>query len=132
MITVTLREIIDSIETMKSLMNEPLPSRVAFQVAKLAQNMATEYKYFEDTRLKLIQKYGEKDENGELLIDSNNQYKISSDKAQEFSKEIEDLMSSSIELVNSKINIDDLTCDLTPNEMINLMPFLEENNEEEI
>lgn len=132
MITVTLREIIDSIETMKSLMNEPLPSRVAFQVAKLAQNMATEYKYFEDTRLKLIQKYGEKDENGELLIDSNNQYKISSDKAQEFSKEIEDLMSSSVELVNSKINIDDLTCDLTPNEMINLMPFLEENNEEEI
>ena len=132
MITVTLREIIDGIETMKSLMNEPLPSRVAFQVAKLAQNMATEYKCFEDTRLKLIQEYGEKDENGELLIDSNNQYKISSNRVQEFSKEIEDLMSSNVELVNSQINIDDLNCDLTPNEMINLMPFLEENNEEEI
>ena len=129
MITVTLREIIDGVSTMKNLMNEPLPSRAAFQVAKLAKNMAEEYKNFEEARMKLIQKYGKKDENNELIIDENNQYTVAPENVTIFSNEINELMDTQIELISSPINLDELNCDLTPNEIINLMPFLliEEN-----
>lgn len=129
MIEVTIKEIINGIETMDELMKEALPSRAAYQVAKMAKAMSDEYKIFEETRLKLIKQYGKKDDTGELVVDEKNQYTIPKEVMEDFAKEFNELTASKVELVVNPIDLDSLYCDLTPTQMINLMPFIVDHND---
>ena len=129
MIEVTIKEIINGIETMDGLMQEALPSRAAYQVAKIAKAMSDEYKFFEEARLKLIKKYGKKDESGELIVDEKNQYTVPKENMDEFTKEFNELTTSKVELLINPIDLDSLYCDLTPTQMMNLMPFIIDHND---
>lgn len=128
MIEVTVKEIVNGIETINELMTEALPSRAAYQVAKMAKAMSDEYKIFEDMRLKLIKKYGKKDEQGELVIDERNQYTVPKENMEAFTKEFNELTASKVELLVNPINLDSLYCDLTPAQMVSLMPFIVEQD----
>ena len=86
-----------------------------------------EIEIFNSTRIKLIEKYGEKDSNGELKIDGNNNYVIENNNRIKFGAEMNEILNSKIEINAGKISYDDLAVlELTPSEALALEPFIEE------
>lgn len=126
LIEVTVEEIVDSTSVVKQMMNMAMKSRVAYQIARLARELENELKTFENERMKLIQKYGEKDENGDLKTDENGQYTIPKDNIKEFGDESNELLETKVELNVNKIKLEDLDCELNPGQILRIMPFVEE------
>jgi len=76
--------------------------------------------------MNLIKKYGEKDENGELITDENGNCKIEQVGLDTFSKELNDLVTMEVEINANKIKLDDIDgLDFTPTEMVALEPFID-------
>ena len=126
MIKVKINDLLNSVETLQKLSNQNFKAKLAWQVARLIRAAESELQTFNDTRLNLIRKYGEKDENGDLLTDENNNYKIIPDKANDFSNELNELANSEVEINAKKLDfalLEDL--DFTPVEMAVLEPFVD-------
>jgi len=86
-----------------------------------------EIQNFNEVRMNLINKYGEKDEKGELITDDKGNCKILPESVTVFSKELNELVEMEVEINANKIKLDDLdNLDFTPGEMVALEPFLEE------
>ena len=127
MINVTLRELVDSAETMKKLSQESLKGKTAYYIARLLREIDKELTLFNETRGNLIKKYGDKDENGELKIDENGNCQFAPQEMEKFYSEMNDILNNIIELNANKITLNELEeLDFTPNEMIILEPFIEE------
>lgn len=125
MITVKLSNIIDSTEALKALMTKPLKARTAFAVARIAREVEKEYNLFNQSRTELIQKYGEKDENGELKVTEEGNYTVSKDNIAEFNTSFQELLDTEIEINAEPVSMDDLgDVDFTPNEVLNLEAFI--------
>jgi hypothetical protein len=80
--------------------------------------------------MNLIKKYGEKDENGELVTDEKGNCKIGNEVLEEFSTELNELIGSEVEINANKIDmklIEDI--DFTPADMAVLEPFVEMDEE---
>ena len=76
--------------------------------------------------MELIKKYGEKDENGELVTDDNGNCKILNEGLDEFSKELNELIETEVEINANKISIESLDDkEFTPTEMAQLEPFID-------
>ena len=126
MIKVKINDLLNSVETLQKLSNQNFKAKLAWQVARLIRAAESELQTFNDTRLNLIRKYGEKDENGDLLTDENNNYKIIPDKANDCSNELNELANSEVEINANKLDfalLEDL--DFTPVEMAVLEPFVD-------
>ena len=108
MIKVQINDLLNSTEALQKLSKTDLKAKLAWQVARLLKAADKEIQEFNETRLKLIQKYGEKDENGELITDEKGNCKILPDSLDSFSTELNELVNSEIELNVNKIAIDDL------------------------
>ena len=125
MITVKLSNIIDSTEALRTLMTKPLKARTAFAVARIAREVEKEYNLFNQSRTELIQKYGEKDENGELKVTEEGNYTVSKDNIAEFNASFQELLDTEIEINAEPVSMDDLgDVDFTPNEVLNLEAFI--------
>ena len=71
---------------------------------------------FEETRTKMIQTYGEKDEN-DILIEKDGQIHVMPDKIETFNNEINALLKSEVEINSEKLSIDYFeNIELTPME----------------
>lgn len=125
MIEVKVADLLNSIDAIKNLMTYPIKSRVAYQIARLAREIDNEYKIFDEARVNLIKKYGKKDENGELIVSENGQWTVD-ENIEEFNKEFEELTETPLQINADRINLDSLNCDLSPETMMKLMPFIED------
>ena len=127
MIKVNLNDILDASETFNTIMQQSFKGSLAFKIARLARELDKEMKTFNDERQKIIQKYGEKDENGELKADENGNVKFEIDKLDEINEEFNALLNNQLE-INAELlpmdKIDDF--DITPQEMLNLEKFFTE------
>lgn len=127
MITVTLKEIVESQDVMRVLSNKPLRGRAAFKVARLLKKLETELTTFNDTRIKLIESYAKKDENGQFVTNEKNEYQFDQENANKFVEEINKLLLEEIEIDANPILIDEIEeLDFTPSEMALLEPFMDE------
>ena len=130
MINVTLEQLLNSSEGLKGLSQKQLKARCAYTVGKLLKNIDGELTTFNEARMNLITKYGEKDENNELIKDEKDNVHILPENIALFNKELQELLNTSVELNNNKIKISDIdSIEFTPTEMSQLEPFidLEEN-----
>lgn len=126
MMQVQLRNIVESIDVLSKLAQKPMKAKLAYNVGRMLKQVENEMNSFNTTRMDLIKKYGEKDENGELIVYDDNNYRVSQESVQEFNDEFNELIASTIELNANKINFEDLEeLDFTPQEMVLLEPFIE-------
>lgn len=126
MIKVTINELLNSTEVLQKLSKKDFKAKLAWQVARLLRNAEEEIKNFNETRMTLITKYGEKDENGELKTDDNGNCKIIPESISTFSAELEDLLKTEVEINANKIDIEQLeNLDFTPSDMAALEPYIE-------
>lgn len=126
MIEMTLKTLINSVESLQKLSNKNLKAKTAFVVAKLIQAADIEVNNFNDARIMLINKYGEKDDNGNLIADANNNVKIIKDDIERFNTELSELLNTPITINATKITLNELDeLEFTPQDIIQLEPFIE-------
>lgn len=127
MIELKIGQLLDSIETLKQLSGEPLKARVAFMIARIIKETDTEVTNYNETRSNLINKYGKKNEDGTLEVDSKNNVQFEPEDVPTFNAELSDLLNTTITLNADKIKMDDLeNLEFTPAEILMLEPFIEE------
>lgn len=121
MIQVKISDLLNSTEALQKLAGTELKAKLAWQVGRILKAAEVEIQSFNETRMNLIKKYGEKDEKGELVTDEQGNCKIVEGDINEFSNELNDLINSEVEINGNKIKIDDLDkVDFTPAEMAQL------------
>lgn len=126
MIKVQINDLLNSTEALQKLSRADLKAKLAWQVARLLKAADAEIQEFNDTRLKLIQKYGQKDENGELATDADGNCQILPDSITQFSTELNELLNTEVEIGANKILIDELeNITFTPAEMSVLEVFID-------
>lgn len=126
MITVKLSDLVNSTETLQKLAQKSFKAKLAWSIARLLKAADTEIQGFQDARLNLIKKYGEKDENGNLVSDDKGNCKIPPEFTADFNTEFAELINSEVEINANKIKIELLEdIDFTPSEMAILEPFVD-------
>ena len=126
MITITLEQLINSTDGLKGLSQKPLKARSAYAVSKILKAADAEMTSFNETRMELIKKYGEKGEDGELKSDENGNVHILPESLETFNKELQDLLKTEVEISASKIRIEDIDdVEFTAAEMAQLDDFIE-------
>lgn len=130
MIKVKLEDLINATDGLKGLSQKQLKARCAYAVGKILKSADAEIQSFNETRMELIKKYGEKDENGELKTEENGNVRIPPEGLNDFSKELRELLDTEIEISANKIKMDDLgDVEFTPAEMTQLENFIEIDEE---
>ena len=127
MFNMQLKDVIEGTDVLKKLAGQSLRGKVAFQISKILKKLEDELTLFNNTRVDIIKKYSETDENGELIADENGNVKLKEETIAEFNKEITELLNMEIEIDANKIALKDIEdVDFTPAEMTLLMPLIEE------
>lgn len=131
MIKVTISDLLNSTETLQKLAQKDFKAKLAWQIGRLLKAAEGEIQSFNETRMNLIKKFGNKDENGELITDDKGNCKIGEENVTDFSTELNDLINQEVEINANKINIEDLdACNFTPTDMAQLEPFIKFDEEE--
>lgn len=124
---VTINDILNAVPVMRELADTSMKIKTAYKVSKIMSAIDKEYQLFQEARTKLIEKYGDRDENHELKIDDNGNYSIPPENISNFNEELNEILVETVELNVNPLSIDELdNNDFTPNKMINLMPFMSE------
>lgn len=130
MITIKLSDLVNSTETLRKLSQKDFKAKLAWTIARLLKSAESEIQSFNDTRMNLIKKYGEKDENGELVTDDKGNCKIPPEALNDFNVEFNELTNSEVEINANKIKMELLEdLDFTPSDMAVLEPFVEVDEE---
>lgn len=126
MIEINVSTLVNCTQALNELIKKPLKIRTAYKIARLAREVSKELELFNNTKNSLIQKYGEHDENNNLITENNN-YKIREDKRKEFVEEYQDMMQQTIQLNIEPITLKELEDEkFTPQEISNIIDFIEE------
>lgn len=121
-----LYNLIESKGPLKKLNDtEGLPFKVALSLSKDIREIDDILTVYEQKRKELINKYGKKNEKGELMV-NNDQVELIDKTA--FANEFNQLVSEDVDLKLTKIRIDDLenSRGLTPNDISKISFLLEE------
>lgn len=130
MIKIKLGGLINSVEVLQRLAKMDFKAKLAWQISKLLTAAEKEIQEFNQTRMNLVTKYGEKDENGELVTDENGNCTIPPEVNVQFATEISELLNAEVELNVNPLNIDDLAnADFTPSDMTILEQFFKTEEE---
>ena len=126
MINVKISDLLNAAEVLQELSKKQLKARLAFDVSRLLKAADAEVTQFNEARMKVIDKFGEKDENGELSTDENGNCRIVPANIPDFNNELNELISAEVELNANKIKMNALEdLDFTPSDMVVLEPFIE-------
>lgn len=130
MISITLEQLINSTDGLKGLSQKSLKARSAYAVSKIIKAADAEMTTFNETRMELIKKYGEKKEDGELNSDENGNVRIPPESLNDFNKELQELLKAPVEINANKIRMEDIgDVEFTPAEMAQLDEFIEFDEE---
>ncbi len=116
----SLLSIVNAKTTLEKLAGLSLPIKVAYRVSKILNKVGSEFKDFEDSRIKLIRKYGTEQEDGNIEVLDENKTK--------FFDEMNELLGEDIILDIPLLDLDAFpdSCELSPAEMSVLELFFSE------
>ena len=103
LINLTLSNAVGLVPILRQVMNKNFKGSVSFKIGRLVRELDKELKLFEKEREKLIEKYAEKDEKGNLIFTGKNVKILDTI---QFNKEIEELLSNELNINAEKIDIE--------------------------
>lgn len=126
--------IINAMQSINELVNLNLPIKASWNIAKNTKKIESAFNTFAECENQLIQKYAIKDENGEVKVDENNQYKIAPKLVGKFNEERSELLSCDSDIDILKVNLSDLIGDdnenkIKPSTLFNLYFMINEDEE---
>ena len=121
MIEVKLVDLVNSAEALKVLGDKPLRGKLAYKVGKVIQAVSNELELYDKARRELLNKYCEKDENGEIIVSGDGNVQIMKDNIPDYNKEIAILNDTQIELNAVTLDLEDFEdIEMTPKEMVQI------------
>lgn len=109
--------IVNTIDVLGELNNAKLPVKVAYAITKNINKINSELKAYNKEKAKLIDKYGEKDEEGKLKVDEKGNVPLKKEYIEDYNRDIAELLSIENEIDIHMINLDDLlnsNCNISP------------------
>ena len=100
--------IVNTINVLGELSNAKLPVKVAYAITKNINKINTELKAYNDEKVKLIDKYAEKDGEGKLKVDEKGIIPLKEERIEDYNRDIKELLSIENEIDIHMINLDDL------------------------
>lgn len=94
-------------ELIGSLAEEKLGFKTSYKLMKLAKEIEVEFTYYRENLVELLNEYGKKDENGELIYEGSG-VKIQEDKIEEVSKKIAELDGIEVNLNSPLLEVEEL------------------------
>ena len=85
-------------ESLNTLNKKELPFSTSFKIAKAVKLLSTDYETAVGKRKEIINKYGAKDEKGELKIENNGTILPMPDKQEEWNTELKELFDVEVEV----------------------------------
>lgn len=118
----TLGELKSIEESLKKLIELPLPIKISYSLSKVLNNISKELILLEEQRMNLVRKYGETNQETKEI-------KVSNENLDLFVKEFNELLQEELELMIKPININSLGDDLklSPVDMARLEKFFSED-----
>jgi len=119
---IKIGELKNTAEGLNNIMGEKLPIKAAYAFTKLVKAIQNEFKLYEENRMKLIENFSNKGEDGKPIV-INGQYDIG-DK-QSFAKEYTELSNIEVEIDFTIISVNDLgNVNISPAAMLSLEKFV--------
>ena len=126
MIKVTLADAISAVPALESISQHNFNGVNAFKIARLIRELNKEVELFNQERRNLIEKYCERDEDGEMVTEDGN-IRLQESYIDNFNNTLQEMFESEIEINASPLKIDSLEdITLTPQQAMSLEPFFEE------
>lgn len=113
-----------------TLINKKLPIKTSYKFSRFFNQLENEAKFFNETLQKIVDEYGQRDENGEFILTSDKQgVKIKEDKLEECMSKIDELSNVEAHLEYEPVfSLDELEgLDLEMKYIDLLMPYISEN-----
>lgn len=126
---ITIRNILNDTNSLAVISQKQLPIKVSYAIAKNIKKLESELKIYNEERQKLIDQYCIKDNEGNNVIDENNNLKIADEHLDAWNKEINELMDIEVDIDIHKFNLDSLmngNYDMTPAELMIIDYMIEE------
>ena len=114
--------------TLSSLKEKEMPIRLSYKFTLLLDKIDCDYNFFISEMRKIINKYGLKDEHGELVQENGN-IKINPDSLSLAEKALEDLHETEVKLPDITLTLDELeSLNIKPADLRALLPFIKETD----
>ena len=108
MIKIKLHTLPQSIESLNKIIEKDIPIKLSYKLIKLYKKLTKEVEQYEESRMKLINKYGEKKEDGQLNVRENGIVTINPENMQKFQQELLELGDIDIEMEFNPIKLEEL------------------------
>lgn len=125
MIELSVKELTESVEAFKMLLEMKLNGRPAYLLARIMREVEKEYTNLQNTRNNLITKYCVKDDNGVPVVDEQGNNTIEKEYINNFNTEWNEVLNATITLTADPIPLHDIEqFDFMMEQMFRLMPFI--------
>ena len=121
--------IVNGLQTILSLAEKPMPVSLAAKMLRLANDLNKENDLIEKQRRLILEKYGDKDEQGQLVINNGNVSFKENNNLQAAQNELNELANLEVEITDRNITEDELikaNLELTLNQFSVLQNFIQE------
>ena len=108
LIEITLNDILNSQQALQKIAKMNMRAKTAFKIARIIRAIEGEIENFNKARQNLLNKYGEKDNNGNLVVNKDGNYTLIPDKINDYNNEIQELLITNIQLNIEPIEADEL------------------------
>jgi hypothetical protein len=105
---------------------QELPLRTSFYLKGVLKKNVEESKKYEDVRLEALSRVADKNEDGSMKVDANNQVHLSPDNLIKFQTELNALLETEVELGSVKLPELGEKTSLSPNDLLALEGFVVE------
>lgn len=102
------RRLIEDIQTLSALTQKQLPVKISYAIAKNIGKIQSELNIYNKERAKLVDKYAEKDEKGEIVVEKNKQIKFKDKCVEDWKRDINALLDIESDIDIHKFSINDL------------------------
>ena len=119
-------EIIDLPTIFGKLKGQKLPFKTAYKIVLFTQEVQKHVDFYQETFRNLLNEYGKKDEQGNLVPTSDGQgVLLVEETMSEAYQKLAELRDLEVELPDAKFSVDDFgSIEISPEEMMVIMPFV--------
>ena len=98
MITLTINEIMNSVPVLEKISQISTNGVTAFKIARIIRELNKEIELFEKQRVEMIEKYCERDEQGQMVMIDESQVKIKEDNIPKYNDELREILNTKVEI----------------------------------
>ena len=123
--------IVNGLQTILNLSEKSMPIKLTAKLLRLADDLTKENNFIEKQRRDIIEKYGDKDENGELII-TNGNVTFSNENLLKAQEDLNELSNLEVDIIDREITENELenaNLELTMNQFAILRNFLHSEEE---